>query len=71
MSAGPDPSISATGALSAGQFYGLARSLIGRMTIDRALFVVLLALDVVRTPRHAMWRDELQIFMIAANSAAP
>ena len=41
------------------------------MTIDRGLFVFLLAIDVVRTLRHAMWRDELQIFMIAANSATP
>ena len=71
MSASSDPSISASGALGSGQFTGLARSLIGRMTIDRALLVVLLAIDVVRTLRHAMWRDELQIFMIAANSATP
>ena len=71
MSASLDPSISATGALTAGKFVGLARSLIGKMTIDRALFVFLVAIDVVRTLRHAMWRDELQIFMIAANSATP
>lgn len=41
------------------------------MTIDRGLFVFLLAIDVVRTLRHAIWRDELQIFMIAASSATP
>jgi hypothetical protein len=71
MSAGSDPSISAPGAPAAGQFVGLARSLIGKMTIDRALLVFLVAINVVRTLRHAMWRDELQIFMIAANSATP
>ena len=71
MSASSDSSTSATGAPAVGQFAGLARSLIGKMAIDRALFVILLAIDVTRTLRHAMWRDELQIFMIAANSAAP
>jgi hypothetical protein len=71
MSASSDPSTSATSALAVGQFAGLARSLIGKMTIDRALLVILLAIDVARTLRHAMWRDELQIFMIAASSATP
>jgi hypothetical protein len=33
-----------------------------------AAFVLLAALNVVRISRHAMWRDELQAFMLAANS---
>jgi hypothetical protein len=32
------------------------------------LFVLLLALNIVRTLRHAMWRDELQIYQLGANS---
>src|SRR3974390_2287981 len=71
MSASSDPSTSATGALAAGRFAGLTRSFMVKMTIERALFVFLLAINVVRTLRHAMWRDELQIFMIAASSATP
>ena len=31
-------------------------------------FCLLLALNLARTLRHAMWRDELQIFQMAANS---
>ncbi len=33
-----------------------------------AAFVVLAGLNAVRVFRHAMWRDELQAFMLAANS---
>ena len=33
-----------------------------------ALFVLLIAFNIIRTLRHAMWRDELQIWMLAANS---
>jgi hypothetical protein len=33
-----------------------------------AAFALLLTLNVVRVVRHAMWRDELQIFQIAVNS---
>src|ERR1043165_4575737 len=32
------------------------------------LFALLLALNIARTLRHAMWRDELQIYQLAANS---
>src|ERR1700730_8726100 len=39
--------------------------------IATALFVFLIAVNVTRALRHAMWRDELQIFMIAASSASP
>jgi hypothetical protein len=32
------------------------------------LFIVLLAFNVVRTFRHAMWRDEMQVFLLGACS---
>ena len=35
-----------------------------------ALFLVLLALNVARTLRHAMWRDELQIFQLGRASGS-
>ncbi len=37
-------------------------------TAVRALFFLLLALNIVRTLRHAMWRDELQIFQLGSGS---
>jgi hypothetical protein len=33
-----------------------------------ALFLLLIALNVARTLRHAMWRDELQVFQLGAGS---
>ena len=35
-----------------------------------ALFLILLALNVARTLRHAMWRDELQIFQLGRASGS-
>jgi hypothetical protein len=40
-------------------------------TVSNTLFVVLMAIKVIRSLRHAMWRDELQVFMIALNSPSP
>jgi hypothetical protein len=39
-------------------------------TSTHALFVLLLAIDIIRTLRHAMWRDELEIFSIALGSSS-
>jgi hypothetical protein len=39
-----------------------------RFAVGDILFLLLLALNVTRTLRHAMWRDELQIFQLGANS---
>lgn len=36
-----------------------------------AIFIVLAGIDIIRTFRHAMWRDELQIFMLAQHSTSP
>src|ERR1043166_8454182 len=36
----------------------------GAATASDVLFVLLLAFNVARTLRHAMWRDELQIFQL-------
>ena len=36
-----------------------------------ALFVFLIIVNVIRTLRHAMWRDELQVFMLAFYSSSP
>jgi len=33
--------------------------------------VPLIVVDVIRTLHHAMWRDELQIFMLAVDSSSP
>jgi hypothetical protein len=35
-----------------------------------ALFILLIAVSIFRTLRHAMWRDELQAFSIAASSSS-
>jgi hypothetical protein len=42
--------------------------LVRRIVATHTLFALLLAFNLVRTLHHAMWRDELQAFMIAANS---
>jgi hypothetical protein len=39
--------------------------------LPNLLFGVLVVIDTVRLLRHAMWRDEIQAFMIAATSATP
>jgi len=39
--------------------------------ITDALFVFLIIVNVIRTLRHAMWRDELQDFMLALYSSSP
>jgi hypothetical protein len=39
--------------------------------VANVLFIFIIGVNVVRTLRHAMWRDELQIFLIAANSLSP
>jgi len=39
--------------------------------ITDALFVFLIIVNVIRTLRHAMWRDELQVFMLAIYSSSP
>jgi hypothetical protein len=36
-----------------------------------AVFVFLIIVNVIRTLRHAMWRDELQVFMLALYSSSP
>src|SRR6476646_4787590 len=38
--------------------------------VSDALFFLLIAIDIVRTLRHAMWRDELQSFMLASASSS-
>jgi hypothetical protein len=35
-----------------------------------ALFVFLIAIDVIRTFRHAMWRDEMYVFMVGTGSSS-
>ena len=46
-----------------------ARSKISfRFAASDAFFIVFLIFSVVRTLRHAMWRDELQTFQLATNS---
>lgn len=40
-------------------------------TVSGALFVLLIVVNVIRTLHHAMWRDELQIFMLALYSSSP
>jgi hypothetical protein len=40
-------------------------------TVSNALFVLLIVVDVIRTLHHAMWRDELLIFMLALDSSSP
>jgi hypothetical protein len=47
----------------------LAPSSLLRPTWPDVLFGLLIILNAVRTLRHAMWRDELQAFMIAAESS--
>jgi len=42
-----------------------------RSTWPHFLFGLLIALNVVRTLRHEMWRDEIQTFMLAAESSTP
>jgi hypothetical protein len=37
---------------------------------SHALFALLIAFDIVRTLRHAMWRDELEIFLVASSSSS-
>jgi len=39
--------------------------------VGGALFVLLIVVDVIRTLHHAMWRDELQIFMLGLHSSSP
>lgn len=47
----------------------LQRCFIGiPVIVSDGMFVILIAVDVIRTLRHAMWRDELQIFMLASGS---
>jgi hypothetical protein len=41
------------------------------VTVSDALFVFLIVINVIRTLRHAMWRDELQAFMLALHSSSP
>jgi hypothetical protein len=41
------------------------------VAITNALFVLLMVINVVRTLRHAMWRDELQAFMLALDNPSP
>jgi hypothetical protein len=36
--------------------------------VSNGLFFTLIAVDVIRTLRHSMWRDELQVFMLASSS---
>src|SRR6478672_204627 len=38
--------------------------------VSDGLFFLLIAIDIVRTLRHAMWRDELQSFMLASASSS-
>ena len=40
-------------------------------TACNALFVLLVVVNVIRTLHHAMWRDELQSFMLALYSSSP
>ena len=40
-------------------------------TACNALFVLLVVVNVIRTLNHAMWRDELQSFMLALYSSSP
>ena len=50
----------------------LYRSPIGIAAIaSDALFAILVVVNVTRTLRHAMWRDETQIFMLALYSRSP
>src|SRR5262249_9628534 len=39
--------------------------------VSGALFVLLMVVNVIRTLHHAMWRDEMQIFMLALYSSSP
>src|SRR6476469_2194572 len=42
-----------------------------RLALPDLLFVLLAVYNVIRLFRHAMWRDELQAFMVAAASNTP
>jgi hypothetical protein len=42
-----------------------------RLVLPDLLFVLLAVYNVIRLFRHAMWRDELQAFMVAAASNTP
>jgi len=42
-----------------------------RLAASDALFLLLVIVNVIRTLRHAMWRDELQIFLLALYSPSP
>ena len=39
--------------------------------VSDALFALLIVVNVIRTLRHAMWRDEMQVFNIALDSSSP
>jgi hypothetical protein len=61
--------IATTASLSEATMHRLKR--ISLPTISTAAFLALAGLNIVRTFRHAMWRDELQAFMVALNSLSP
>ena len=56
--------------MTEGAYVGARRSASGADIIYHALFVLLLATSVARTLRHAMWRDELQIFQLGRASGS-
>jgi hypothetical protein len=57
--------------LATGRTYSIAAEPNARFQTAalHALFGFLVAVNLVRTLRHAMWRDEIQIFMIAVDSS--
>ena len=65
----------APAASAAAQPVAAAASYPGRIRITAivsgALFVLLMVVNVIRTLHHAMWRDEMQIFMLALYSSSP
>src|SRR6476620_1212945 len=56
--------------MTEGVYVDARRSASGSDIIYHALFVILLATSAARTLRHAMWRDELQIFQLGRVSGS-
>ncbi len=52
------------------QRFGIFDRIGGLATVANGLLLLLIIVNVIRTLRHAMWRDEMQPFQIAANSSS-
>jgi len=50
------------------QCFGILDRTAGLLTVANGFLLLLIIVNVIRTLRHAMWRDEMQAFQIAVNS---